>query len=165
MHKFNVGDMAVYLFYGVGVIKSIEERSMGEEGTKQSFYILEINSNGSTKKVYVPVENAQNSLRPVIKKDQVDEIYKILEKKDSSELDYQTWKRRIEKYMDKIHTGQVHEIASVLRALFHLKHDKELSFRERQLLEYSKSLLVKELSLAQDIKEEEVEKKLEAIFS
>mgnify|MGYP003347593829 FL=1 len=66
--------------------------------------------------------------------------------------------------MEKIHTGQVHEIAEVLRALFLLKHDKDLSFGERKLLDQAKTLLVKELSLAQNIQESDVEKELEAIF-
>lgn len=66
--------------------------------------------------------------------------------------------------MEKIHTGQVHEIAEVLRALFILKHGKDLSFGERKLLDQAKTLLVKELSLAQNIQESDVEKELEVIF-
>jgi CarD family transcriptional regulator len=66
--------------------------------------------------------------------------------------------------MEKIHTGKVQEIAEVLRALFLLKHDKELSFGERKLLDQAKTLLVKELSLAQNILEADVERELEAIF-
>ena len=52
-----------------------------------------------------------------------------------------------------------------MRALFLLKHDKDLSFGERKLLDQAKTLLVKELSLAQNIMEADVEKELETIFS
>jgi len=163
MFQFKVGDNAVHLSHGVGVVKGIEEREFSP-GKKQRFYILEIQDNGAPKKVFVPIENSSQRLRPIIKQKEVEEVYKILRKKDSSPIDHQTWNRRYREYMEKIHTGQVQEIAEVLRALFLLKHDKDLSFGERKLLDQAKTLLVKELSLAQNIEEKQVEKELEAIF-
>jgi len=163
MHQFKVGDNAVHLSHGVGVVRGIEEREFGK-GNKQRFYILEIQDNGAPKKVFVPIETSATRLRPIIQQNQVEEVYKILRNREPSDIDHQTWNRRYREYMEKIHTGQVHEIAQVLRALFLLKHDKELSFGERKLLDQAKTLLVKELSLAQNLKEEQVEKELEAIF-
>lgn len=163
MEEFKVGDNAVHLSHGVGIVKGIEEREFGE-GIKQRFYILEICDNGAPKKVFVPIGSSANRLRPIIDKTEVREVYKILRRKETSELDHQTWNRRYREYMEKIHTGQVQEIAEVLRALFLLKHDKDLSFGERKLLDQAKSLLVKELSLAQNVEEQEVEKELESIF-
>lgn len=159
---FQVGDNAVHLSHGVGIVRGIEERTFGSG--KQRFYILEIQDNGSPKKVFVPVENSETRLRPIIKQKEVDEVYKILRTRDSSPIDHQTWNRRYREYMEKIHTGQVQEIAQVMRALFLLKHDKDLSFGERKLLDQAKTLLVKELSLAQNIGEADIEKELEAIF-
>lgn len=163
MHHFKVGDNAVHLSHGVGVVKGIEERTFSSGG-KQRFYILEIHDSGAPKKVFVPIDGTGNRLRPIIKKKEVEEVYKILRKKKPNEVDHQTWNRRYREYMEKIHTGQVQEIAEVLRALFLLKHDKDLSFGERKLLDQAKSLLVKELSLAQNVEEKEVEKELETIF-
>lgn len=163
MYKFKVGDNAVHLSHGVGVVRSIEEREFAP-GKKQRFYILEIHDNGAPKKVFVPIDNSEQRLRPIIKQQEVEEVYKILRRKDASAIDHQTWNRRYREYMEKIHTGQVHEIAEVLRALFLLKHDKELSFGERKLLDQAKTLLVKELSLAQNVEEKEVEKELSTIF-
>lgn len=164
VHLFKVGDNAVHLSHGVGIVRGIEEREFSP-GQKQRFYILEIQDNGAPKKVFVPIETSNQRLRPIIKNDEVEEVYQILKKKDSSPIDHQTWNRRYREYMEKIHTGQVHEIAEVLRALFLLKHDKELSFGERKLLDQAKTLLVKELSLAQNILEADVEKELETIFT
>lgn len=161
--SFKVGDNAVHLSHGVGVVKGIEEREFSG-GIKQSFYILEIHDNGAPKKVFVPLIGSNKRLRPIIKSKEVEEVYKILRKRDANQIDHQTWNRRYREYMEKIHTGQVQEIAEVMRALFLLKHDKDLSFGERKLLDQAKTLLVKELSLAQNIEEEEVEKELEAIF-
>lgn len=163
MHQFKVGDNAVHLSHGVGVVKGIEEREFSP-GNKQAFYILEIHDNGAPKKVFVPIDSSAQRLRPIIKKKEVEEVYRILRKRESSPIDHQTWNRRYREYMEKIHTGQVQEIAEVMRALFLLKHDKDLSFGERKLLDQAKTLLVKELSLAQNILESEVEKELEAIF-
>lgn len=163
MNQFKVGDNAVHLSHGVGVVRGIEEREFSP-GKKERFYILEIQDNGAPKKVFVPLSTSATRLRPIIKSKEVEEVYKILRKKEPSPIDHQTWNRRYREYMEKIHTGQVHEIAEVLRALFLLKHDKDLSFGERKLLDQAKTLLVKELSLAQNILEAEVEKELEAIF-
>jgi CarD family transcriptional regulator len=164
MYQFKVGDNAVHLAHGVGLVSRIEDREFSP-GKKQSFYVLEIQNNGAPKKIFVPTDNTKNILRPIIKQEEVEEVYKILRKKDPSEIDHQTWNRRYREYMEKIHTGQVQEIAGVLRALFLLKHDKDLSFGERRLLDQAKTLLVKELSLAQNILESDVEKELEAIFA
>lgn len=163
MDQFKVGDNAVHLSHGVGVVRAIEEREF-KPGNKQRFYIVEIRDSGAPKKVFVPIDNSSQILRPIIKQTEVEEVYKILRKRDSAAIDHQTWNRRYREYMEKIHTGQVQEIAEVLRALFLLKHDKDLSFGERQLLDRAKTRLVKELSLAQNIQEADVEKELEAIF-
>jgi len=162
MGQFKVGDNAVHLSHGVGVVKAIEEREFS--GKKERFYILEIHDNGAPKKVFVPIDSSNQRLRPIIKAKQVEEVYRILKKREPSALDHQTWNRRYREYMEKIHTGQVREIAEVLRALFLLKTDKDLSFGERKLLDQAKTLLVKELSLAQNLEESDVEKELETIF-
>lgn len=163
MNQFKVGDNTVHLSHGVGVVRGIEEREFSP-GKKQKCYIVEIQDSGALKKVIVPVENSSHRLRPIIRANEVEEVYQILRNKEPSGVDHQTWNRRYREYMEKIHTGQVHEIAEVLRALFLLKHDKDLSFGERKLLDQAKTLLVKELSLAQNIQEADVEKELEAIF-
>lgn len=163
MSQFKVGDNAVHLKHGVGVVRGIEEREFSP-GKKERFYILDIQDNGAPKRVLVPVNSSTSKLRPIIKGKEVEAVYKILKKRDSSQIDHQTWNRRYREYMEKIHTGQLHEIAEVMRALFLLKHDKDLSFGERKLLDQAKTLLVKELSLAQNMLEADVEKELEAIF-
>jgi CarD family transcriptional regulator len=66
--------------------------------------------------------------------------------------------------MDKIKTGSVFELAEVLRDLFILREDKELSFGERKMMDTARSLLVKEISIAQDLDESQVEKNIHGIF-
>jgi CarD family transcriptional regulator len=67
--------------------------------------------------------------------------------------------------MDKIKTGSVYEVAEVYRDLLMLKIEKELSFGERKMLDTARNLLVKEISLAKQVEESQIERDLERIFS
>jgi CarD family transcriptional regulator len=67
--------------------------------------------------------------------------------------------------MDKIKTGSLYEVAEVYRDLSLLKHSKDLSFGERKLYDTAKTLLVKEISTAQDMDEKKVTSVIEALFS
>ncbi len=67
--------------------------------------------------------------------------------------------------MEKIKTGSVHEVAAVLRDLFLLSVDKDLSYGERKMLDTAKGLLIKELSLAQNLDEENMCDKIDMIFA
>ena len=91
------------------------------------------------------------------------DLARILKQKDIS-VDSATWNRRYREYMEKIKTGSVFEIAEVLRDLYLLKFDKDLSFGERKMLDTARSLLVKEISIAKAMSEEEVEKEFRTIF-
>jgi len=160
MMQFKPGDKAVYPAHGVGEVKAIETREIS--GNKQTFYILKILDNGMT--IMVPTQNVKSvGLREIIGEDQVEEVYEILSERDIT-VDNQTWNRRYREYMDKIKSGSVYEIAEVLRDLSLLKFEKELSFGERKMLDTARSLLVKELAIAQGMGEEEVLKEIQKIF-
>ena len=94
----------------------------------------------------------------------VDKIYRVLRQR-KVEVDSQTWNRRYRDYTDKIKTGSPLEVAKVLRDLLVLKGDKELSFGERKMLDTARSLLVKELSIASEDREEKIMEDLRAIFA
>ncbi|MBN1883198.1 MAG: CarD family transcriptional regulator [Deltaproteobacteria bacterium] len=158
---FKVGDLAVYPAHGVGVIESIEEKEIS--GTCQLFYTMRIMDNGMT--IMIPSCNIKSvGLRQIIPKQKVKEVYGILKDKEV-EIDQQTWNRRYREYMEKIKTGSVFEIAEVLRDLYILKQEKELSFGERKLLDMATNLLVKELALAEGTEEDNVRSDLGTIFS
>ncbi|WP_338032217.1 CarD family transcriptional regulator [Desulforhopalus vacuolatus] len=158
---FAKGDMAVYPAHGVGVIKDIETKHVA--GADHLFYVLEILENRM--RIMIPTNSSKKvGLRAIVGKDEVAGIFAILSEKDV-ELGTQTWNRRYREYMEKIKTGSVREVAVVLRDLFLLSVDKDLSYGERKMLDTARNLLVKELSLAQDVKEDEVSKDIEAIFS
>ena len=157
---FRVGDKAVYPAHGVAEITGIERREIS--GTEQTFYILRILENGM--RIMVPMKNAAAvGLRAVVGKQEIKEVYDILRSKEVS-VDGQTWNRRYREYMEKIKTGSVFEIAEVLRDLTLLKTDKDLSFGERKMLDTARNLLVKELAIAKNTKEEKIVRELDEIF-
>jgi CarD family transcriptional regulator len=160
MIPFKVGDLAVYPAHGVGRIESIEARNL--YGSSHNFYIMRILENNMI--IMIPISNANNvGLREIIKEEEVSKIFTILKEKDI-EFDNQSWNRRYREYMEKIKTGSVYEVAQVLRDLFLLKLEKELSFGERKMLDTAKNLLVKEISIAKKIAETMVEEDIKQIF-
>jgi len=158
---FNVGDLAVYPAHGVGVIEKIEAQEIS--GCQQDFYVMRILDNNMI--IMIPTNNVNNvGLRDLIGQTEVSRLYSILKKRDVT-IDNQTWNRRYREYMDKIKTGSAFEVAEVYRDLLILKIDKDLSFGERKMLDTARNLLVKEISLAKKIGEDQVEKDLDKIFS
>jgi CarD family transcriptional regulator len=149
MSHFKVGDHAVYPGHGVGRIASIESKEI--MGTSHEFYSIQILETGM--KIMIPASNiVKIGLRPLISKDEANKVVEILKEKDVK-IDTQTWNRRYRDYMEKIKTGSVFEIAEVLRDLYVLKVDKELSFGEKKMLDTAKNLLLKELNLAPEVKD------------
>jgi len=158
---FKVGEKVVYPAHGVGVIEGIQTRVVS--GSERKFYMLRILDSDMT--IMIPTENVQSvGLRRIIGKDMVAKVYKILRDK-KVEIDQQTWNRRYREYTEKIKTGSVLEIAKVLRELFVLKGDKELSFGERKMLDTARNLLVKELAIAKSFSEEKIMEELRTIFA
>lgn len=158
---FNIGDMAVYPAHGVGKIESIEQRQVGDR--EQSFYVMKILD--SSMVIMIPTESCHSvGLRNIISSKEVKKVYDILNDK-TVEIESQPWNQRYREYMEKIKTGSVYEIAAVLRDLFLLKEDKDLSFGERKMMDTAKNLLIKEIALAKEVNENQVEKNIEKIFS
>ena len=138
---FKIGDLAVYPAHGVGRIESVESRQVS--GKNQDFYIMKILENEMI--IMIPVDKVSSvGLRDIIGVSEVTKVYDIMKKRDIPS-DNQTWNRRYREYMEKIKTGSVYEVAEVLRDLYLLKEEKDLSFGERKLLDTAQSLLLKEL--------------------
>ena len=157
---FRIGDKAVYPGHGVGVIEAIENKQIS--GKDQIFFILRIIENGMT--IMIPRDSLESvRLREVIRKIDVSKVIHILKDRDVT-LDNQTWNRRYREYMEKINTGSIYEIAEVLRDLHLLKAEKELSFGERKIMDTAKTLLVKELAIARDVKESDILREIKTIF-
>ena len=157
---FKVGDLAVYPAHGVGCIESIETREIS--GEKKDFYIMKILDNNMI--IMIPIDNVRSvGLRDIIDEKEVSRVYEIMKQRDIP-ADNQTWNRRYREYMEKIKTGSVYEVAEVLRDLYLLKVDKDLSFGERKMLDTAQGLLLKELSIAKETDESAIMSDINDIF-
>ncbi len=157
---FKVGDLAVYPAHGVGRIECIESKDIA--GKKQDFYVMRIIENDM--KIMIPIQNADAvGLRQLIDHTEIPKVYAILQNRKIS-VDGGTWNRRYREYMEKIKTGSIFELAEVLRDLYVLKGDKELSFGERKMLDTARNLLVRELSVAQGVSEQQAEEEVIAML-
>jgi CarD family transcriptional regulator len=157
---FKIGDMAVYPTQGVGVIEDIESREFS--GQSQKFYILRLVD--SDMKIMVPVGNASNvGMRRLIDQKLITDVFDALsEPTDNGKI--ASWSRRQREYQDKLKTGDLIEVAEVLRDLYQIRTEKELSYGEKKVLEQARKLLVTEVALAEGEKQDQVVKRLEKIF-
>jgi CarD family transcriptional regulator len=158
---FKAGEMAVHPKHGVGEVTEIEERDLG--GKKAQFYVLKIVDSGL--KEMVPTEAAERvGLRSIMKKKEAQGIFEILKTPEVA-VDVQPWNRRFRAYTEMLKSGLPTEIAKVLRDMYRLKFDKDLSFGERRLLDQARSLLVQELALAKKVKPDAIEGEIQQILS
>ena len=148
---FNVGDKIVYPMHGAGVIDSIEEKEI--LGEKQSYYILKM---PGEVKVMVPISTAeQHGIRNVIDKTEAAKVINVLEQ-DETEME-KNWNKRYRDNMDKMKSGNIYEIADVVRNLSFKQKEKGLSTGEKKMLSNAKQILVSELVLAEQASQDEIE--------
>jgi CarD family transcriptional regulator len=154
--EFKIGDKVVYPNHGLGIIEQIERRSSGEKD--EEFLRLRIVANDST--VMVPRSNTGNvGLRPVVSKKEIDLVYDVL--KDNKVQLFDDWKGRFQENSDKMRTGSITEVALVFKSLSHLALQKNLSYRERRMLDRARYLIVSEISEVEKMPADQVEAKID----
>lgn len=159
--RYEKGDIAVHPAHGLGEIVAIEHKDVGAQ--KVAFYVLKIRETGA--KVMVAVESAANvGLRPVMSAGAAASVLDVLRAPEVATT-AQPWTRRHRIYTEMLKSGAPDAIAKVLRDMSRLRHDKDLSFAERKLLDQAKGLLLGELSAATGKSRPAMEKDLEAIFA
>jgi CarD family transcriptional regulator len=158
--SLEVGDKAVHPSHGLGEVVAIEHREIA--GMKGDFYILRILDNGM--RVMVPrATSAQAGLRPVMSGTDAEKVLETMRAREVA-VDLQPWSRRFRAYTEMIKSGSPHEVAKVLRDMYRLKFDKDLSFGERRLLDQAKSLLMKELAAAKGMTEPALQAQVDEMF-
>lgn len=160
---FSAGELVVYPAQGVGKVEKIEEQDVG--GVTTRLYIVRILSNNVT--LMVPVANAENvGLRPVSDKNTGMNILKYLEdRSDFTGYSGQNWNRRYREYSEKLKSKELKDVAYVLKELYLISKDKELSFGERRLLEQAMGLISMELSYALSVDQSQAKSKVENLFA
>lgn len=156
---FKIGDKVVYPNHGAGTIVGIEVKNiLGEE---KKYYIMKLPI--GEMKVMIPVEKVDDiGIRNVINVEEADEVLRIL-KGDKSKMS-QNWNRRYRANMEKLKTGDIYEVAEVVRNLTIRDNEKGLSTGEKKMLSNARQILISELVLAKDMKEEEIEAIIDNVF-
>jgi CarD family transcriptional regulator len=147
---FNVGDKVVYPMHGAGVIEAIEEREI--LGEIKQYYVMKIPIGDM--KVMIPLGNGNNiGLREVTDELSINQIISGL--KSDKVILSTNWNRRYRANMDKIKSGDVQDVAEVVKELMYREREKGLSTGERKMLDNAKQILISELVLSKGIEEAE----------
>lgn len=149
---FNIGDKVVYPMHGAGVIESIEEREI--LGQKQKYYIMKMPIGDI--QVMVPTDNAREiGMREVIEYKDADRVFSLLAGEQTAMN--ANWNKRYRENMDRIKSGNIFEVAEVVKNLAHKNNQKGLSAGEKKLYNNAKQILISELVLAKQGSKVEVE--------
>lgn len=151
MLLFDIGDKVVYPMHGAGIIESIEEKEI--LGEIKKYYVMRIPVGDM--KVMIPMDNVEHiGLRQVVSLDVVDQVLTIIGEQETDMS--KNWNQRYRANMDKIKSGDICEVADVVRNLMFRDREKGLSTGERKMLDQAKQILISELALAQDLDAQEV---------
>jgi CarD family transcriptional regulator len=161
---FQVGDKVIYPNHGLGIVQGIETKTI--LGTTCGFYHLRMVANETT--VLVPVDNVDGvGLRRAVNDQEIDRLFFLLG--DGKIDNHQNWKGRFKDNSDRMRTGSIYDVVEVLKSLTFLARSKNLSFREKRMLDRAKFLVVSEISEVSRetniLIEERVDRALERCFT
>ena len=154
---FDVGDRVVYPHHGAAVIMKREKRKV--DGKNVEYLVLEMAHGELT--LSVPVDKAgEVGMRPPIGKEEVEDLFELLGKKDIREP--ANWSRRFKNHQEKLKSGDVYQVAEVVRNLALRDQAKGLSAGEKSMFVKARSVLVSELSFALNVSEDDALAQVEA---
>ncbi|MFL5749372.1 MAG: CarD family transcriptional regulator [Chloroflexota bacterium] len=153
---YEVGDKVVYPQHGAGTIVKKEQRE------EREYLTIQIAHKDMT--VMIPTDSADRAgLREVISDQSIDEVIAVLQG-DGSKMP-KNWNRRFKHNRDKMKTGDIFELAEVVRNLSLRDHEKGLSTGEKQMFVKAKKILASELMYAKDMDEEEAAEWLDDVLA
>ena len=156
---FDVGDKVVYPHHGAATIEKREKKEAF--GKKQEYLVLRLAYGDLT--LMVPADNAEEiGLRDVINDEEVEEVFAVLRKKEARMPT--NWSRRFKNHVEKLKSGDIYQVAEVVRNLTIREKDKGLSAGEKRMLGKARQILVSELTFALKLDEETAEEKLDEVL-
>ena len=157
---FDVGDKVVYPHHGAAIIERREKRNVF--GENREYLVLKLAYGDLT--LMVPADNAEEiGLREVINDEEVEEVFAVLRKKEARMPT--NWSRRFKNHVEKLKSGDIYQVAEVVRNLSIRENDKGLSAGEKRMLAKARQILVSELALAEKTNEDKAEALLDEILA
>ena len=155
---YKIGDRVVYPMHGAGVIEAIEEKEI--LGSIQKYYVMKMPVGDM--KVMIPMETCDEiGIRSVIDGKEAEKVLKDFSGYEIEEA--QSWNKRYRENMMRIKSGDVYEVAHVVKMLISRDRSKGLSTGERKMLSNAKQILISELVLAKNIAQNEIETIIEEL--
>ena len=159
-HAFRVGDKVVYPHHGAATVEGFQDREM--EGSTRKYYILRLSYGDLT--LMVPTDGADDvGLRGVVQKDEVDSVFQILKSKKQAPSP-SNWSRRFKNHVEKLRSGDIYQVAEVVKNLTLRDKDKGLSAGEKRMLSKARQILVSELTFALNSNEDKAEALLDEVL-
>ncbi|MGD0255815.1 MAG: CarD family transcriptional regulator [Acidimicrobiales bacterium] len=153
---FDIGDKVVYPHHGAAIVERREQKEAF--GEKREYLVLRLAYGDLT--LMVPADNTEGvGLREVINDEEVEEVFAVLRKKEARMPT--NWSRRYKNHSEKLRSGDIYQVAEVVRNLSIRDKDKGLSAGEKRMLGRARQILVSELTFALDVNEEQAEKRLD----
>jgi CarD family transcriptional regulator len=144
---FKVGDKMLHPLHGIGVIEAVTEQEI--LGEVRRYFV--VNLTMKKMKIMIPVDNTEEiGIRKIMKSDQIEEILGVLKSKRMTQMPT-NWNRRYKFNLDKIKTGDIKEVAEVLKNLSLKEKKKGLSMGEKKMLENVRNLLVGEIVYSKNV--------------
>ena len=153
--QFQIGDQIAHPMHGAGVIAGIEKREM--DGIERDYFVLQLPSGGM--QVMIPVSSCESvGVRPIVGAKEAD---RILNSIPQIQIEMTSnWNKRYRDNMQKIKSGNLLEVASVIKGLMLRENERGLSTGERKMLHSAKQILISELVLSKKCSYEEIEERL-----
>ncbi|MDE6589774.1 MAG: CarD family transcriptional regulator [Oscillospiraceae bacterium] len=157
---YQIGDKVVHPMHGAGVIDSIVQRKVA--GKLEDYYLLKLSVGSMT--VMIPTGNTQEiGVRPIVSGQEAESLISAME---NIEVDMtQNWNRRYRENMVRLKSGDLLEVARVVKGLLLREGQRGLSNGERKMLHTAKQILISELVLAQSLPYETVEGNIDMVLS
>ena len=157
---FDVGDKVVYPHHGAAVVERREKREVF--GETRDYLVLKLAYGDLT--LMVPADNVEEvGLREVINDEEVEEVFAVLRKKEARMPT--NWSRRFKNHVEKLKSGDIYQVAEVVRNLSIRDKDKGLSAGEKRMLSKARQILVSELALAEKTDEDKAESILDEVLA
>ena len=152
---FHVGDKVVHPHHGAAIITKKMKQVVG--GEKRDYFVLEIATDQLT--VFVPIDNIEDTIRPVISKAAAGRVFKLF--KEEPQEAGSNWSRWYKVLNEKMTSGDIYQVAEVVRDLTFAQQTKGISPALKRMLSKARLTLTSELQFALAIDDEEATKKLD----
>jgi CarD family transcriptional regulator len=157
---YKIGDKIAHPLHGAGVIDNIVERDV--QGEKKKYYIMQIPSSGMV--VMIPTDTSEViGVRPVVEPEEADAVINSMADMEPDMTS--NWNKRYRENMIKLKSGDLREVATVVKGLYRRDIEKGLSTGERKMLHSAKEILISELVISQQSSYEEAAAKLNSALA